>query len=188
MSNKKNTRKNNKNNKSTTRRRKSMKGLMNGKVGAPSKPVNWPATPFTMVHLFNRNGGQCELSLRTKVNKAVAAGELVELKPKHQPRGGVGRPKSMFVMKANFDPATMEVAPVKVKPAVTVPVTNVQPAPAVEAPAVVSAVPAQPMTDAPEVTQGVTANPAPVNIEAARTYIENVVLPPAPSSPAPAIG
>jgi hypothetical protein len=89
----------------------SMKGQKKT-VGAPPKPTKFPSTPFTMAKLFAINSkgkyAQCELSLRNKVDSLLAAGALVALKPKRQAKGGVGRPKSVFVVKEHFDASKME--------------------------------------------------------------------------------
>jgi hypothetical protein len=100
----------NKNNKSKNSNNKSQKGKRNGMVGAPAKPVKWPNRPFTMVNLFTQNNNQCQLSLRNKVTDAVECGEIVVLKPRKQPKGSVGRPMSVFVVKESFDEKTMEKA------------------------------------------------------------------------------
>src|SRR3954466_838284 len=88
-------------NKTSTGRR-SQKGTW-GKVGAPPKSTSYPRGSFTMATLFGRNKNQCELSIRNKVDAMLAAGELVQLKSRRQAHGAVGRPKAVFVLKANFD-------------------------------------------------------------------------------------
>lgn len=89
--------------------RRSQKGKW-GNVGAPPKTVSWPKGAFTMASLFSRNKTQCELTLRTKVEKGVKTGVILALIPKKQSGGGVGRPKSVFVLKENFFPSKMELA------------------------------------------------------------------------------
>jgi hypothetical protein len=148
----------------STKGRRSMKGKW-GKVGAPPKSTFFPRGTFTMESLFNQNKNQCELSLRTKVDDKIADGSLIALKPKKQAGGKVGRPKSVFVLKENFDSTKHEVAPPKAArkvksvvvetPAVVIevletifpvvpPVTNVV-APTVET--VVETVPASPVVE-----------------------------------------
>ena len=95
--------------KSVKSTRRSQKGKW-GHVGAPPKKTSFPKGAFTMATLFNRNKNQCELSVRTKVEKGVKAGLILPLIPKKQPGGGVGRPKSVFVLKENFIPSKMELA------------------------------------------------------------------------------
>ena len=137
--------KNNKNN----RKPRSMKGRK-GTVGAPSKPVNWPTGPFSVETLANRNKKQCVLSLRVKIDKAIEAGEVIQLKAQKQRGGGVGRPKARFVRAEHFDANTME----KLDATATVPVAEVaptEPTPApvetATAPVEVAAVPPQPVAE-----------------------------------------
>jgi hypothetical protein len=162
--------------------RKSQKGNW-GQVGAPPKKVSWPRGAFILETLFARNSKgnnkQCQLSLRNKVEDGVVAGEILALMPKKQPKGAVGRPKNVFVLKDNYVPSKMELAPskVKVKKSRTVSVVSVTPAIAVVAPTQ-DAVPASPAPEAP-------ASPAPV-IESVATV--ETVSTPAVSSSEPAIG
>ena len=162
--------------------RKSQKGKW-GRVGAPPKNTSWPRSAFILETLFARNSKgpnkQCKLSLRTKVEDGVKAGEILALMPKKQPKGAVGRPKSVFVLKDNYVPSKMELAPskVKVKKARTVSVVSVTPAVAVVAPTQ-DTVPASPAPEAP-------ASPAPV-IESVAAV--ETVSTPAVSSSEPAIG
>ena len=162
--------------------RKSQKGKW-GRVGAPPKNTSWPRSAFILETLFARNSKgpnkQCKLSLRTKVEDGVKAGEILALMPKKQPKGAVGRPKSVFVLRANYVPSKMELAPskVKVRKARTVSVVSVTPAVAVVVPTQ-DAVPASPAPEAP-------ASPAPV-IESVATV--ETVSTPAVSSSEPAIG
>ena len=86
----------------STKHRKSLKGKW-GRVGAPPKATKFPRGAFTMETLFNRNKNQCELSLRNKVDAALAAKELIQLKARKQAGGAVGRPKAVFVLKDNFN-------------------------------------------------------------------------------------
>jgi len=85
----------------------SMKGKRGSTVGAPPKPTKWPTSAFTMATLFERNSkgehAQCQLSLRNKVDALLESGELIALKTKRQPNHAVGRPKDVFVLKANFN-------------------------------------------------------------------------------------
>jgi len=101
--------KNTKSTKSVKPTRRSQKGKW-GHIGAPPKNTSFPKGTFTMATLFTRNKNQCELSLRTKVEKGVKAGLILALIPKKQPAGGVGRPKSVFVLKEFFIPSKMELA------------------------------------------------------------------------------
>jgi len=162
--------------------RKSQKGKW-GQVGAPPKKVSWPRGAFVMETLFARNSKgpnkQCKLSLWNKVNDGVLAGEILVLESKKQPKKGVGAPRKVFVLKANYVPSKMELAPnkVKVKKARTVSVVSVTPAVAVVAPTQ-DAVPASPAPEAP-------ASPAPV-IESVAAV--ETVSTPAVSSSEPAIG
>lgn len=188
---KKNKTNRNRKNKSVKRARKSLKGVW-GKVGAPPKKTNWPSRPFTMATLFARNPGQCELSLRNKVTdgrtEKNGTGTIYELLPIKQPGGNVGRPKSRFVLAANFDKATMTLAPDKDKApkASRVTVTpSVAPAQAPVAQSV--AVPASPApVEAPAAPAPVIETPA---IVAPAPVISEVTSAPAiPASPEPAIG
>ena len=162
--------------------RKSQKGKW-GQVGAPPKKVSWPRGAFVMETLFARNSKgpnkQCKLSLWNKVNDGVLAGEILVLESKKQPKKGVGAPRKVFVLKANYVPSKMELAPskVKVRKARTVSVVSVTPAVAVVVPTQ-DAVPASPAPEAP-------ASPAPV-IESVAAV--ETVSTPAVSSSEPAIG
>ena len=123
-------------------KRPSLKGEW-GNVGAPPKKTKWPAGPFTMERLFALNSKgpnkQCELSLWTKVKKALInppnkpanqSGTIYQLTDKKQPRGAVGRPQSRFVLKSKYD-SRMMLRPVivRVNPAdiVSVPATSAPP-------------------------------------------------------------
>ena len=162
--------------------RKSQKGKW-GQVGAPPKKVSWPRGAFVMETLFARNSKgpnkQCKLSLWNKVNDGVLAGEILVLESKKQPKKGVGAPRKVFVLKANYVPSKMALAPnkVKVKKARTVSVVSVTPAVAVVAPTQ-DTVPASPAPEAP-------SSPAPV-IESVAAV--ETVSTPAVSSSEPAIG
>ena len=143
-----------------------------GKVGAPPKPTKFPSGPFTMAKLFAVNSkgkyAQCQLSLRNKVDSLLATGELISLKPKKQPKGQVGRPAPVYVLKSNFNPAKMATAPAPVK-------TGKRPTAEVETPAPATAPTAEVAVPAPEV-------PAPVVVaEVAPTPapVENITVPPA---------
>lgn len=105
--------------------RKSMKGLK-GTVGAPPKPTNWPDKPFTTAMLFARNPKQCQLGLRNKIKNGLVGGTILALATKKQPNGGVGRPKSVFVLLEHFDPETMVLAGVP-SPAKAAVVADVSP-------------------------------------------------------------
>lgn len=144
--------------KSVKRGRRSMKGKW-GHVGAPPKKTSWPNRPFTMATLFSRNKNQCELSLRNKVDAGVATGNILALMPKKQPGGGVGRPKSVFVLKEHYVPSKMELSPVTVKLLAILASRSARPAVAAT-PALAPAAPA-PVSDAP-------AAPAPVSHETVR--------------------
>lgn len=143
----------------TPRARKSMKGVW-GKKGAPPKDIRWPKGPFDYQRLFKLNVNPadpkkpCELTLRTKTldgrinlpdGSTNADGILYQLTSKKHAKGKVGRPIDMFVLKADYDPATMTLkgdvatpvrvtvkatAPVAVTPAVpaVAPTANVTPA------------------------------------------------------------
>lgn len=117
---------------------KSMKGVK-GTVGAPEKPTNWPDRPFTTAVLFARNPKQCQLGLRNKVKKGLRNGTILALATKKQPNGGVGRPKSVFVLTQYFDPATMVLVGSPVPAESVVPVAEVSPAPVQTEPVVESA-------------------------------------------------
>jgi len=128
---------------------------------------------------------QCELSLRNKVDAGVAAGEILALQPKKQPHGNVGRPKSVFVLKANYDKATMTLVDAKAKtpktrkakttPA-TVAVAPATPAAAPVAPAPVTAAPAS-----------VSDTPAPAPATAPEAPVSTAPVA-APATPEPATG
>ncbi len=96
----------NKKNKLTTTGRKSLKGI-HGQVGAPAKITKWPTAPFSTAQLFKRNSkgvnAQCELSLRTKLEARIEDGSVIALVTKKQKGGGVGRPKSMFILATKFN-------------------------------------------------------------------------------------
>lgn len=108
--------------------RKSMKGKW-GRVGAPPKSTSFPKGAFTMETLFGRNKNQCELSLRTKVDAGLAAGEIIALKTRKQAGGKVGRPKAVFVLKENFNKEKHERADAKAKTPKTRTVISVSPSP-----------------------------------------------------------
>jgi hypothetical protein len=181
--------KNKSNKRSGNKSRKSLKGKWNH-IGAPPKSTKWPTRPFTMEQLFERNSkganGQCELSLRNKVDARIAAGELIELKSKKQPHGAVGRPKAVFVLATKFDASKMEKADKKAKTpkatkkstvAVTAPTPATAPAPV----APVTATPvASSAAPAPETT------PAAPTPEVAAPAPETTVATPAPEVAAPA--
>ena len=120
-----------------------------GKVGAPPKPVKFPVGPFTMARLVAMNVKgkyeQCVLSLRTKLSDGLAAGEIICLKPKKQPKGAVGRPAPVYVLKDNYDASTMVVWTPPTKPIrkakAEVAVSETPMAPAISVP-VVEVVPA----------------------------------------------
>jgi hypothetical protein len=150
----------------TPRARKSLKGVW-GHKGAPPKDVRWPKGAFTYERLFALNVDptgkdpkkSCELTCRTKVAEGLinlpngttnATGTIYQLVSKKQPHGKVGRPIDIFVLKENYDPATMPLKPAKgtAKP---VKVTVTPPTPAT--PAVVQPVP---------VVNTTPANPAPM--------------------------
>lgn len=115
-------------------KRPSLKGEW-GNVGAPPKKTKWPNGPFSMERLFALNSKgpnkQCELSLWTKVKKALInppgkpenpAGFIYMLTDKKQPRGAVGRPSRRFVLKSKFDKdrMTLKAVVVSINPAVIV--------------------------------------------------------------------
>lgn len=150
----------------TPRARKSLKGVW-GHKGAPPKDTRWPKGAFTYERLFALNVDptgkdpkrSCELTLRTKVSEGLinmpngglnATGTIYQLVSKKQPHGKVGRPIDVFVMKENYDPATMPLKPAKgtAKP---IKVTVTPPTPAT--PAVAQPVP---------VVNTTPANPAPM--------------------------
>jgi hypothetical protein len=151
--------------------RKSMKGEW-GKVGAPPKKTKFPTRPFTLERLFDMNStgpnAQCPLSLRNKVLAARTekngTGTIFELVGQKQAHGAVGRPMSRWVLKANYDAATMTLAPDKVKkarkPKVVVQTVAVNPATPAVAPVEVHESEAVPALPAP-------ATPAPVQEETA---------------------
>ena len=129
--------------------RRSKKGKW-GHIGAPPKTTRWPKRPFTMATLFARNSHQCELSLRNKVEAGVNGGSILELKSKKQPHGNVGRPKSVFVLKANYDKATMTLADNTIKAPRTSRKAQVTAATVAVAPATPAVAPAaSPVTSAP---------------------------------------
>ena len=162
----------------TNKTRRSMKGKW-GKVGAPPKATNFPNGAFTMATLFGRNKNQCELSLRNKVDDKLADGSLIALKSRKQAGGKVGRPKAVFVLKANFDASKHEKAdakvktpkPTKTRTVVTVtaqvaptapPVPEGTPVAATSAPVEVAAVIEAPVTSAPvETVPAVVEAPVP---------------------------
>lgn len=171
-----------KNRKNVKRTRKSLKGQW-GKVGAPPKKTNWPSRPFTMATLFARNSNQCELSLRNKVDAMVLTGALLALMPIKQAGGAVGRPKSRFVTKENFDPATMTLAPKKdKKPVAPVPVAVTATVNPASAPAPVS-VPASPAPALPAAALERLAQ-----AQAAVAASVSTSAPATPATPEPAIG
>ena len=87
---------------------------------------------------------QCVLSLRTKLSDGLAAGEIICLKPKKQPKGAVGRPAPVYVLKDNYDASTMVVWTPPTKPIrkakAEVAVSETPMAPAVPAPVPVETV------------------------------------------------
>jgi hypothetical protein len=151
-------------------KRNSQKGKW-GHIGAPPKNTKWPSRPFTMATLFGRNLHQCELSLRNKVEAGISDGSILELKSKKQPHGNVGRPKSVFVLKANYDKATMTLADKVTKTARTPRKAKTVP------PASVAAVPATPAVAPVPVT---TAPVASVDAPAPAPAPETVPVPSAP--------
>jgi hypothetical protein len=169
------------------RSRRSQKGKW-GHIGAPPKNTKWPNRPFTMATLFKRNSHQCELSLRNKVDAGVAAGEILALQPKKQPHGNVGRPKSVFVLKANYDKATMTLADAKTKTPKTrkAKTTAAAPATVAVAPATPAAAPvvAAPVTATPA---SVSDTPAPAPAPAPEAPVSTAPVA-APATPEPATG
>jgi hypothetical protein len=147
----------------TMRKQSSLKGKW-GHIGAPPKKTRWPNKPFTMATLFERNPHQCELSLRNKVEAELKAKNLVALQPKKQANHAVGRPKSVFVLKANYNAKKMtalgavKATKVRVKRTKTV---DVAPAIAATAPINPATPTAAPVTAAP-VESTAPAAPAPV--------------------------
>jgi hypothetical protein len=164
------------------RKGKSQKGEW-GHIGAPPKKTNWPKRPFTMATLFSRNEHQCELSLRNKVDAGVKDGTILELQSKKQAHGAVGRPKSVFVLKENYDKSTMTLATAKVKKTKVAPVST----PVAAAPASVAVAPAAPTTAAPAEAASTTAPPP---AQSAPAVSEPVSSPAAETAPAiqPAVG
>lgn len=151
----------------TPRARKSLKGVW-GHKGAPPKPVRWPKGAFTYERLFALNVDttgkdpkkSCELTCRTKVSNSLinlpdgttrADGTIYQLTSKKQPHGKVGRPIDVFVLKENFDQATMPLKPAKGTKPLKVKVTVTPPTPTT--PAVAQPVP---------VVNTTPANPAPM--------------------------
>jgi hypothetical protein len=171
--------------------RRSQKGKW-GHIGAPPKTTRWPSRPFTMATLFSRNSHQCELSLRNKVEAGVKAGEILALQPKKQAGGAVGRPKSVFVLKANYDKNTMTLADGKAKTPkarktkVTV---AAAPAPVAVAPAAPAPVaPAPVATSATPAPAPAVESPAPAPVAAPASTAPVSTAPAAPATPEPAIG
>jgi len=148
-------------------KRGSQKGQRGTTVGAPPKPVNWPSGAFTIKTLVGRNQRQCELSLRNKVNASLESGEIVELEGIKQPGGKVGRPKSRYVLKANFDATAMKQKNITLTPVVAVsapavaPSQLVVPAPCVAPPSPQIAVPASPAPETAETASTTEATPVP---------------------------
>ena len=165
---------NNKNNNGSSQRGKK------GTVGAPSKAVKWPTTPFTMSVLYNRNKRtQCELSLRTKVNIGLDAGEIFPLTPKKQPKGSVGRPKAVYVLKDYFDKSKMVISdpPKKTKQTGIEVVETVTPAaaPIVETPIVAETPVTAEVVITPETVTVAEIQPPTVTIEVTPAPVENVI-------------
>jgi hypothetical protein len=148
-------------------KRKSLMGEW-GKIGAPPKATKFPASPFTMERLMEMNSKganrQCSLTLRKKISEGLEAGTIVALMPRKQPKGAVGRPKSVFVLKGNFDPSRMVLAPKSGETSVAVATVAPEVAlPDTSAP-VTETVSAVPLTPAPMVSATVTVEtsaPAP---------------------------
>ena len=165
--------------------RRSQKGKW-GHIGAPPKTTRWPSRPFTMATLFSRNSHQCELSLRNKVEAGVTAGTILALQPKKQAGGAVGRPKSVFVLKANYDKNTMTLVDVKAK----TPKARKTKVTVAAAPAPVAVAPAAPAPVAPApVATSATPAPAPaVESPAPASTAPVSTAPAAPATPEPAIG
>ena len=114
----------------TPKARESLKGQW-GHTGAPPKNIHWPKGMFTFGRLFAMNVDKtgrdpkksCELTLRTKVADGLinlpdgttnATGTVYQLVSKKQPHGKVGRPIDIFVLKGNFNQATMALKAKKV--------------------------------------------------------------------------
>ena len=180
--------------KKTKSSRRSQKGKW-GHIGAPPKNTRWPKRPFTMAALFARNSHQCELSLRNKVEAGVSDGSILELKSKKQPHGNVGRPKSVFVLKANYDKATMTLADKTTKAPRTPRKAKVTAATVAVAPATPAVAPAaSPVTAAPVATSATPApapaveTPAPAPVAAPASTEPVSTAPAAPATPEPAIG
>ena len=171
--------------KKTKSSRRSQKGKW-GHIGAPPKNTRWPKRPFTMATLFARNSHQCELSLRNKVEAGVSDGSILELKSKKQPHGNVGRPKSVFVLKANYDKATMTLADKTTKAPHTPRKAKVTAATVAVAPATPAVAPAaSPVTAAPVASVDAPAPaPAPETVSVPSAPVETAA---APASPAPSV-
>ena len=171
--------------KKTKSSRRSQKGKW-GHIGAPPKNTRWPKRPFTMAALFARNSHQCELSLRNKVEAGVSDGSILELKSKKQPHGNVGRPKSVFVLKANYDKATMTLADKTTKAPHTPRKAKVTAATVAVAPATPAVAPAaSPVTAAPVASVDAPAPaPAPETVSVPSAPVETAA---APASPSPAV-
>jgi hypothetical protein len=169
--------------------RRSQKGKW-GHIGAPPKTTRWPSRPFTMATLFSRNSHQCELSLRNKVEAGVKAGEILALQPKKQAGGAVGRPKSVFVLKANYDKNTMTLADGKAKtPKARKTKVTVAAAPVAVAPAAPASVaPAPVATSATPAPAPAVESPAPAPVAAPASTESVSTAPAAPATPEPAIG
>jgi hypothetical protein len=165
-------------------KRRSLKGKW-GHIGAPPKNTRWPKRPFTMATLFARNSHQCELSLRNKVEAGVNDGSILELKAKKQPHGNVGRPKSVFVLKANYDKATMVLADKTTKTPRTPRKAKATPATVAVAPAVPATAPvaASPVTAAPVASADA---PAPAPAPAPETTPVSAAPAASPATPEPA--
>jgi len=88
-------------------KRNSQRGQRGHTVGAPPKPINWPSTPFTIKLLKRDNRKVCELTLRNRIESQVETGEILELVSIKRPGGKVGAPRKQYVLKGNFDAATM---------------------------------------------------------------------------------
>ena len=143
------------------------------KVGAPSKPVNWPKTPFTVKELIDLNSKgdnkQCALSLRQKVGKLLNSRKLVVLQPVKQPENHVGRPNFSYVLRENFNPekhvkaGKAKTSKVKTVKATKVKKTNV---------GVIEVTPTVAPVSAPIV---VTAPPVATPVASAPAAVENLV-------------
>ena len=164
--------------KKTKSSRRSQKGKW-GHIGAPPKNTRWPKRPFTMATLFARNSHQCELSLRNKVEAGVNDGSILELKSKKQPHGNVGRPKSVFVLKANYDKATMTLADKTTKAPRTPRKAKVTAATVAVAPATPAVAPAaSPVTAAPVASVDAPAPaPAPETVSVPSAPVETAAAP-----------